>query len=92
MSVRSVSHVVADFMVTGNKSSLVSLRCMLFRKCCNFGQIFDSKRVLEIHGTATCPSVLQVCTPTAPSRPAVDDVNLWRTMFARSVGNEIPGP
>ena len=74
---------------------------MLFGRCCKSGLIFDSKRVLEIHGPATCPSVLQVCTLNVPWRPAVDDVQtclivvewlirspLWRTMFARSAGNE----
>ena len=43
LSVRTVSHVVADFMVNGNPSGQISLRFHVVWQVFKSGQIFDSQ-------------------------------------------------
>ena len=72
--VRSVSHIVADFMVSGNKSGQVSLRFHVGWQVLSFWLVFVSEGSLRSTERPHVPSVLQACTPDVPWRPAVDDV------------------
>ena len=63
MSVRSVSHVVAVFMVNGNQSGQVSFRFHVVWQVLKIWSGFDSEGSLRSTERPHGPSVLQVLRP-----------------------------